>query len=147
RYPVLDRLHLANDQKEHIHKGLSLPGQVAALAGKLSRSQIYRQLHGHSDQSLAIAACLARPGSPLRRCVKLYMEQLRQVDVQLAGADLIRMGYSQGPEIGRIMSSLLDAKLDGQVRSAQEEIAFVQHNFPLTGHVGGDRLTAGSPET
>lgn len=145
-YPVLDRLHLANDQKEHIHKGLSLPGQVAALAGKLSRSQIYKQLYGHSDQSLAIAACLARPGSPLRRCVKLYMEELRQVDVQLAGADLIRMGYSQGPEIGRIMSSLLDAKLDGEVKTSQEEVSFVERNFPLPGQLGGNRLTAGSPE-
>jgi len=127
--PVLDRLHLANDQKEQIAKGLELPQQMSGLSGEVSRSQIYKVLNGHSHHSLAIAACLAQPGSPWRRSIKVYLEELSDTSVFLSGADLLRMGYSQGPEIGAIMTRLMEAKLDGEVKSAQDEISFVQNHF------------------
>ncbi len=137
-HPVLDRLHLANDHKEQIARGLELPALMSGMVREVSRSQIYRLLHGHSHHSLAIAASLASPGSPWRRGIKLYLEELSDTDVYLSGADLLRLGYSQGPEIGEIMTRLMDAKLDGEVASAQDEIAFIQANF-----VPGDPIVPG----
>ncbi len=130
RRKVVDRLHLANDQKNHVDKGLDLPKLHKDMNEELSRSQLHAILHGYSDQSLAIAACLAKPGSPWRRMIKLYFEQLKNVRLLISGADLIRMGYPQGPEIGRVLGKLTEAKLDGKIVSLQEELSFVKDNLP-----------------
>ncbi len=130
RRAVVDRLHLSNEQKEHIEKGLSLPRRLKSLAAESRRSAVYAGLHGQSDQALAIAASLASPGSPWRRMIKLYLEELKDITVLVSGADLLRMGFPEGPQIGRVLSSLTAAKLDGQVASLQEELSFIKANFP-----------------
>lgn len=130
RNVVMDRLHLSNDQKAHIAGGLELPGHFKDVQVEVPRSQVYSILHGHSDQSLAIAATLAKPGSPWRRMIRLYLEELRHVSIITTGADLIRLGFPQGPEIGRVLNSLARAKLDGEVVSLQEEISFIKERFP-----------------
>jgi tRNA nucleotidyltransferase (CCA-adding enzyme) len=135
RAAVVERLHLANDQRGHIDRGLRLPGQLRELSGEPSRSQVYAMLHGHSDQALAIAACLAKPGSSWRRLIKLYLEELKYVDVLISGADLINMGFSEGPEIGRMLNKLSEAKLDGKIDSREEELLFVQSNFAVQGNI------------
>jgi tRNA nucleotidyltransferase (CCA-adding enzyme) len=124
---VLDRLHLSNEQKSDILKGLSLPQQLDSIDREVRPSQIYALLHGHSDESLAIAACLAEAGSPLRRMIKLYLEELRNIHVTISGADLLRMGFPQGPNIGMVLGKLADAKLDGEIDGLNDEIAFVKN--------------------
>lgn len=134
RKAVIDRLHLSNDQRDHIEKGLNLPQQLNGVSVEPPRSIIRATLHGYSDQALAIAACLAKPGSQWRRMIKLYLEQLRHVEVFISGADLLHMGFSEGPEIGRVLSRLTEAKLDGQVSSLEDEITFVKQQLPEAKH-------------
>lgn len=127
---VLDRLHLSNDQKEIIRKGLAIPHQFPEVLTNLnqeglSNSQICCLLRGRPPESLAIAACLAPPGAPLRRMIRLYLEHLEHVEVEITGAELVEMGFAQGPEIGRTLDALLEAKLDGFIRSREDEISFV----------------------
>lgn len=129
RADVVERLHLANDQRAHIDRGLRLPGQLKALSGEPSRSEVHAMLHGHSDQALAIAACLAKPGSSWRRWIKLYLEELKHVDVSISGADLIKMGFAEGPDIGWVLNRLSEAKLDGKVLNREDELSFVRSNF------------------
>src|SRR5262249_14205446 len=92
---VLDRLFLANDEKDWIRAGVDLTQQLERSADgqALARSQIYHRLHGHSDQSLAIAACLAPPPSPVRRSIRLYLDELRNVKVSTSGNDLLKLGF------------------------------------------------------
>ncbi|MBI4533287.1 MAG: CBS domain-containing protein [Candidatus Melainabacteria bacterium] len=123
---VMERLHLSNEQKEYIAKGLVLPSKISTMSFQIKRSEIYALCYGHSLVSLAIAASVAQPGSPLRRMIKLYLEELRHVNVFLSGADLIKMGFSPGPQIGQVVGQLREAKLDGVVVNLDEEIAFAQ---------------------
>lgn len=125
---ALDRLQLQIDQKQKILNGLRLPEQIGTPEDEPRRSQIYRLFHGQQKESLAIAACLARPGSLTRRMIKLYLEQLDDVSIELTGADLLKMGFSQGPELGRILDALLDARIDGTVKSVDDELAYVRAN-------------------
>jgi tRNA nucleotidyltransferase (CCA-adding enzyme) len=128
---VLDRLHLSNEQKSIIDKGLAIEEQLPHIRDRkdvrnVTNSQVYHLLKGKADESLAIAACLAKPGAPLRRLIRLYLEHLEQIEVELSGTDLVEMGFKQGPDIGKTLNLLLDAKLDGQIRSREDEITFVK---------------------
>jgi tRNA nucleotidyltransferase (CCA-adding enzyme) len=129
---VMERLYLANDEKDWIRAGLSLPVQLQETEKErpFSRSEIYRLLHGHSDQSLAIAACLATPLSSVRRHVKLYLDELRNIHVDISGNDLLKLGFPRGPEIKEALARVHEAKLDGQLLDAAQELDFVRRSFP-----------------
>lgn len=127
---VLQRLHLNNDEKHMIQQGLNVHERLDCLSEgfkkKLTNSQVYSCLHGMSDASLAIAACLAIPGSPVRRLIKIYFEELKNVTIHLTGADLLKLGFREGPDIGKTLHTVLEAKLDGLVSSKEDEISYVR---------------------
>jgi tRNA nucleotidyltransferase (CCA-adding enzyme) len=52
------------------------------------------------------------------------------VRIDLTGEDLKQMGIPTGPRYKRILASLMDAKLDGQVRTRDDEVAFVAKLLP-----------------
>jgi len=48
------------------------------------------------------------------------------VKVSLTGDDLKRMGLPPGPRYKKVLSGLLDAKLDGAVATKEDEVAHVK---------------------
>jgi tRNA nucleotidyltransferase (CCA-adding enzyme) len=52
-----------------------------------------------------------------------FVEEWRDVRLEIGGEDLLRAGVPQGPAVGRGLSAALAAKLDGQVRGREEELA------------------------
>ncbi|MBX9667561.1 MAG: CBS domain-containing protein [Candidatus Obscuribacterales bacterium] len=131
---IFGRLSLANDQKQKIAGGIEL--STKAFGNEpLSRSKIFKLLRGHRRESLAIAACLAAPGTSVRRMIKIYLEELTDVTVRLGGRDLVEMGIAEGPEIGRVLNDLLEGRLDGTIKSESDEKEFVLsciNKTPLT---------------
>ncbi len=127
----LERLQLQVDHKQKILCGLRLPEQIGEPEEEPKRSQIYRLFHGQAKESLAIAACLARPGSLTRRMIKLYLEQLGNTAIELTGSDLLKLGFAQGPLLGRVLESLLDARLDGKIKTRDDELAYVHANAEM----------------
>ena len=126
---ALERLHLAEDERLWILDALEIVRKLSELEARASRSAMYRVLHGHSDQSLAIAASVAAGGSNLRRWIKIYFEELKEVKTELNGRDLMEMGIPQGPMIGTILARLRDGRLDRELKSSEDEKQFVKANF------------------
>lgn len=91
---------------------------------KLSPSGIYHLLYGYSPQ--AVTASLIASNSPAaRRNIQLYIDKLRYIKPVLTGNDLIKMGITKGPRIKEILNKLLDARLDGKVKTRQDEEGLV----------------------
>ncbi len=63
-----------------------------------------------------------------RRYISLYFTQLKDTKPALRGADLVRMGMKPGPSIKRALSSLLKARLDEQVVTPQDEMAYLSRS-------------------
>jgi tRNA nucleotidyltransferase (CCA-adding enzyme) len=74
--------------------------------------------------SLEVLLYLASRASneQVRRFVSLYLTRLRGVVPLLDGNDLHAIGLVQGPQFGRIRQRLLQAKLDGEVVSRDDEL-------------------------
>ena len=58
--------------------------------------------------------------------LRLYLDELRHVRPLLDGDDLMALGVREGPEVGLLLTKLLDAKLDGLVESVEDEEAMVR---------------------
>jgi poly(A) polymerase len=64
-----------------------------------------------------------------RRKAELGAEALRPPRL-LSGADLLAMGYSEGPQVGEILRALEDAQLEGEIATRAAATAFVRDRYP-----------------
>ena len=55
-----------------------------------------------------------------------YLSRLTDVRPELTGKDLINLGVPRGPDIGRVLNRLLEARLDGLTASREDEAALVK---------------------
>ena len=58
-----------------------------------------------------------------------YLGTLRHVRPEITGADLLGAGVPQGPEIGIMLDEVLRARMDGRVKTKEEELAFVDRRM------------------
>jgi len=74
---------------------------------------------------------MARSKHPdIKRYISLYFTQLKNVQHQVRGQDLLEMGYPPGPAYKAIFDAVLERKFAGELRTKAEEIDFVRSRFP-----------------
>ena len=101
---------------------------------RLAPSAIYALLHHMSSAALKAGSFLL-DGATSRGHVHTYLKKLRYVRPALNGEALREMGFSSGPEIGRMLELVRDARLDGLVNSRTEEELLVRS---VLGHRSGE---------
>ena len=95
---------------------------------QIRNSDLYHWFAGLSTE--VILYLMARSDSEqVRQWISLYMTDLRRRRVLLNGRDLIALGLTPGRRFQEIFASLLDARLNGEVRSRADEIALVRTRF------------------
>ena len=83
-------------------------------------SAVYHLLDGFSKT--AISSVMIAADSPAAKAnIELYLNVLRSEKPVLTGDDLIAMGIPEGPRIKEILERLLDGRLDGKVRTREDE--------------------------
>jgi putative nucleotidyltransferase with HDIG domain len=65
-------------------------------------------------------------------------EQVRPPRI-FGGDDLLRMGYSQGPQFREILRAVEDAQLEGEIETFSDAEAFVRAQYPTSGAETADR--------
>ena len=100
-------------------------GLKALSAPDLKPSGIYSLLNGYGSVALT-ASLIAVDSSTASERIHFYLNKLRYVKPVLSGADLKRMGVTQGPRIREALNMLREARLDGKVKSKKEEEEMVR---------------------
>jgi chromatin segregation and condensation protein Rec8/ScpA/Scc1 (kleisin family)/tRNA nucleotidyltransferase/poly(A) polymerase len=104
-------------------------------------SELHRMLKRFSSETLLLARAHA-PGSPIAERIALYSSRLLGTTAKLTGTDLAQMGVPEGEAVGRILGVLLDARLNGEVSSVEEERALARSLAEtLTQGTGTDSVT------
>jgi len=96
-----------------------------------SPSQIYRILNSFSLEQLLYAMAKS-PVEEVKKRISHYLTTLRKTEIFLTGKDLKSLGYQPGPIFKKIMGNLLEAKLDGEVRTKEDEVDYVKRKFADT---------------
>ena len=95
---------------------------------RLSPSQCFRVLAPLKvEYQLFIMARAQREW--VKRAVSHYLTQQRKERTLLRGQDLKAMGFESGPVFKQILDRVMDARLDGLVRTRQEEEDLVRTEF------------------
>ena len=90
----------------------------------IQNSQIYSWFSSLGLEMLLYLAARAN-SEQVRRFVSLYLTRLRSVSPDLSGVDLLELGLSPGPLFRRVKERLLQARLNGEVNSRDEEVLLV----------------------
>jgi tRNA nucleotidyltransferase (CCA-adding enzyme) len=64
-----------------------------------------------------------------RRAISFFFRKLKEVKPALRGRDLVEMGIPPGPIYREILDRLLEGRLNGELASREEEIAFVRTRY------------------
>lgn len=106
--------------------------ELAGLRKKLSQRRLsssrLRQLLDRASGELRLLVW-AMGGKRIRKRVDHYLTHLASVKPSLTGQDLQRLGFPRGPIYRRILDRLLEQRLDGSLRTREDEIRFVQQRF------------------
>ncbi len=123
---AVHRLNLTKDWAQVVRDTALLGSREEELGVvTLPDSQTARMVRNlHTE---AVTAVSRLTDSPLvARRLKRYLTKSRFLTPALDGGDLLAMGVSPGPAVGRLLSQLRDAKLDGNAATEADERRLVR---------------------
>jgi tRNA nucleotidyltransferase (CCA-adding enzyme) len=91
----------------------------------VSDSVIYRKLNGFKIESILFMMAVAKKKA-VKKSISHFFTDLRRTRLSLKGSDLKKMGLKPGPVYRQVMEAVLDAKLDGTLKSKKDEIEFAR---------------------
>ncbi len=100
-----------------------------ATQRSLKPADVYHLLSGLSDETLLILMAKSK-SETVKRQVSAFLTTYQHVKPLLTGADLKAMGLKPGPQFKKLLDQLLDARLNGEVKTEQEERQLVQQTIP-----------------
>jgi tRNA nucleotidyltransferase (CCA-adding enzyme) len=67
-----------------------------------------------------------RDDEPRRELLERFVSDWRHTKLEITGEDLKALGYRPGPALGRALRKTLDARVNGQVRGREGELAYAR---------------------
>ena len=96
---------------------------------RLKNSEITQHLQKYDTQTIILAGVKCE--RQMRRSLWTYLTQWQLVKSPLTGADLKQIGYATGKQIGEILQNLRWAALDGEIKTKEDAIAYLQFDTAL----------------
>jgi tRNA nucleotidyltransferase (CCA-adding enzyme) len=96
--------------------------------GESSHYELYKLLFVYDTETLLFMMAKAN-NRTVKRQISNFFTQLRGAKVSLTGRDLKHMGFQPGPLYRQILDALLEAKLNNQVNTKEDELLFVKEKY------------------
>jgi tRNA nucleotidyltransferase (CCA-adding enzyme) len=116
----LSDLHLTSEKRDAVARAARVAPRLAAeLRARRHQPSELRALLGREPLlSLALALAMRAPSEP----ILAWVTDLRSVQLEITGDDLLAAGVAEGPAVGRALEETLDRKLDGLVSGHDQEL-------------------------
>ena len=122
----IERLRFGSEASRVLRDIPKIKQTLSALTvQRIKPSAICRLLEPHRQQTI-FAASLAADSALVGRRLTRYLADLRFVSPDLSGEDLKSMGVPQGKKLGALLRSLKEDKLDGKVKTREQEEKLVK---------------------
>ncbi len=130
RESALDRLHVPPNVKKEILESIYDSAKALKTLKKASLVEIYQKLTLFTIPTVLYA--MARAKSDIeKKAISLFLVKLRGTRPDLTGKDLESMGYKSGPIFRKIFKAVTEARIEGVVKSRDDEVKFVKAAFSL----------------
>ena len=114
----LDDLGVPARERDTVVTAAGARALADALAAAERPSEIAAAAVRRPVEAVALAGALGA-AAPART----WLEELRDVRLEITGEDLLAAGVPEGPELGRRLERAMAARLDGEARGREQELA------------------------
>ncbi len=121
-YEWFERLRLRRRDADRIADAVAVAPRLRELAAATDEPAALRALaepHDPDGVLMAMAGADVDVRGPLER----YFDELRDVRLEISGADLARLGLHESPQVGAVLDEVLRRKLNGELAGRDEELA------------------------
>ena len=123
---LIDGMRMSRTTAAGMRGSVRLKGELPALESReLAPSSICRILEGYPVAAVMTGA-VATDRDVVRERLKAYLAKWRHARTFLNGSSLQDMGVPAGPKVGDILGRLREAKLDGLVKTREDEVRMVE---------------------
>ncbi len=129
---VGERLQLTDSQRERMLLTYQKSGELLwgfFPAQERTPSEVYRALQPFKPEELLYMMAKTQ-NETTRKAISYYFHRYRHVGSELRGKHLKTMGIPPGPIYKVLLDELLDARLNGEVKTRQEEVVFLRRRHP-----------------
>ncbi len=96
--------------------------------GESSHYELYKLLSSYDTETLLFMMAKAN-NRVIKRQISNFFTRLKGAKVSLTGRDLKHLGFQPGPLYRQILDALLEAKLNNEVNSREDELLFVKEKY------------------
>jgi len=93
-------------------------------------SEIYWLLSDLDNEALLYLMTIGRK-KYIQQAVSLYVTSLRTTRPLISGQDLQKAGYRPGPEFRTMLNHVIEAQLNGLIKSGPEALKLIKEKYPL----------------
>jgi len=97
--------------------------RVIEASTSYTKQDLYWLLINFKTEYLLYMMALTQ-NDAIRKDISNFYTQQRKIKPYLRGKDLIKIGVKPGPEFTKILNQILDAKLDGNLKTKKDEVFF-----------------------
>lgn len=114
-------------QKIFLEDRLAAEESLYRMGPKLPapNSFLYNELSGFRTEILLYMMAVTY-NEAIRKAISSFVTDLKDVTITVKGNDLKQMGLKPSPLYGKILRALLAEKLDGHIRTHEDEIEFIR---------------------
>ena len=94
----------------------------------VKNSSLYRHLWGFRVELILYMMAATRQ-ERVKKAISHFYTRLRTVEPRMAGKDLHKLGFQPGPIYREILQAVQDARLNGRLKSRQDELEFVKRKY------------------
>jgi tRNA nucleotidyltransferase (CCA-adding enzyme) len=114
----------AVERERTVHSTILAPRLAERLKRAQKPSEIYDMAHNEPLEAIALAAALAEAdadgSADAADAARWWLAELRLVELEITGDDLLTAGIPEGPEIGQRLEAVLRLRLDGELPHGRE---------------------------
>ena len=92
----------------------------------VQNSKLYRKLNDFRLE-LILFLMAAAEDEEIKKSISFYVTRLKNTRTLIRGRDLVRMNIEPGPIYREILTAVMDARLDGHVKTRNDELNFARH--------------------
>ena len=92
---------------------------------RMSNAEVFNLLKAFKTE-LILYMMVCTTSKMAKKRISQYHTQLRNIDITISGKDLLKMGLTPGPQFSHTLQAVLEAKLNGRVKTREDEFAFAR---------------------
>ncbi|EKE02799.1 MAG: hypothetical protein ACD_20C00330G0013 [uncultured bacterium] len=123
------KLYLSGMETEILIGAKNLQNNINQLKPIQTRFEIYEQLEDYFSESILIALII-NEDKDIEEKIYLYLNELQYIKIHTTGKDLIKTGLTPGPLFGEILRELLQAKINKEINTPEEEQEYIKKFIP-----------------